>query len=184
MSKLMEEFFRDGENQAPNDLELTELAQMAENQLFLENRIKEIENLLETTKEALRLVQEVHIPEAMQTIGMKKFTLSNGYNITIKEDVYASIRKDFMSQAIEWLDDHNLGDIVKDKVEVDFGRGQGDMVAQLMKHCKMSGYNVSEKMSVHPMTLKAVVKEQMSHGIEFPEEFFSVGPITKAVIKK
>jgi hypothetical protein len=34
------------------------------------------------------------------------------------------------------------------------------------------------------MTLKATCKEQLAKGVEFPEEFFSTGPIKKALIKK
>jgi hypothetical protein len=180
---LADEFMKDMQA-APKDLELTELAQMAERQLFLESRVKEIEELLSNTQEELRLVAEVHIPETMAAIGMKKFTLSTGYSITIKEDVFASIRKDFIDNAVSWLDANGLGDIVKDEVKVNFGRGEMIQSEKLMNHCKNMGWNASEKMSVHPMTLKATVKEQLAKGIQFPEEFFSIGPVTKSVIKK
>ena len=184
MSNLMRQFMEDANASAPKDLELTELADLAERQLYLEGRLKEVEELLEVTKEALRVVQEVHIPEAMAAIGMKKFTLASGYSITIKDDVFASIRKDFVEQAVTWLDANGLGDIVKDEVKVNFGRGQLEDVTGLMDFCRSNGFSASEKMSVHPQTLKATVKEQLAKGVEFPEEFFSVGPVTKAVIKK
>jgi hypothetical protein len=167
----------------PTSVELTELSDLAERQLYYERHICEIEEKLSETKELLRLVSEVYIPETMATIGMSEFKMSNGCKITIKNDVYASIRKDFVAQAINWLDNNGLGDIVKDKVAVDFGRGESDSAKELIKFCEEHGFRASENMSVHPQTLKATVKEQMSRGIEFPEEFFSISPVTKSVIK-
>jgi hypothetical protein len=33
------------------------------------------------------------------------------------------------------------------------------------------------------MTLKATVKEQLSRGVEFPDEYFSIAPVNKSIIK-
>lgn len=181
---LMDEFLKDAQANAPTTDELTELAALAQAQLDLEMRIATVEAQVEELKEKLRVVQEQQIPDAMASIGMKKFTLSNGYSITIREDVYASIRKDYLHEAVSWLDQQGLGDIVKDSVDVKFGRGDADKAKRLMDYCIKNGWAASEKLSVHPQTLKAVVKEQLAHGIEFPEEFFSVGPLNKAIIKR
>lgn len=167
----------------PTEIELADLIVLAERQLFLEGRVKEVEDLLAETKEQLRLVQEVYIPDTMSQVGMCEFKLANGYKLTIKEDVFASIRKDFVGSAVEWLDANGLGGIVKDEIKVNFGRGDAEYGKKLMEYCVKNGYNAEEKLTVHPMTLKATVKEQLSKGIEFPEEFFSIGPVRKAVIK-
>lgn len=182
-SNLLEEFMKDTVA-VPMGTELTELSDLAQRQLFLEGRVSEIEHMLDETKEQLRMVQEVHIPETMAAIGMKEFKLANGYKLSIKEDVFASIRKDFTNQAVQWLDNKGLGDIVKDEVSVKFGRGEFDNVESLIEYCNSHNMNATEKLSVHPQTLKATVKEQLAKGIEFPEEFFSVGPVRKAIIKK
>jgi hypothetical protein len=181
---LMDEFLKDAQSAVPNTDELMELTALAQMQLDLEMRITTAEAQVDELKEKLRVVQEQQIPDAMSSIGMKKFTLSNGYTVSIREDVYASIRKDFMEQAVHWLDDNGLGDIVKDSVDVKFGRGDSDKAKRLMEYCVNNGWAAQEKMSVHPMTLKAVVKEQLAHGIQFPEEFFSVGPLNKSIIKR
>ena len=180
---LLRMFQEDVEGSAPSEVELTDLAVLAEKQIFLEGRVKEVEELLDTVKEQLRVIQEQHIPEAMSTIGMKEFKLLNGYKITIKDDVFASIRKDFINQAVAWLDTKGLGDIVKDDVTVKFGRGEGEKATALLEYCNGRGFNANEKLSVHPQTLKATVKEQLEKGVEFPEEFFSIGPVRKAIIK-
>lgn len=167
----------------PKNEELLELSMLAEKQLHLERRVVELEDLLAATKEDLRQVQEIHIPEAMAAIGMSEFKLSNGYKVSVRDDVYASIRKDFLGNAVQWLDENGLGGIVKDQVAVEFGRGEFDNVNELLDFCVANGLNASEKLSVHPMTLKGVVKEQMAKGVQFPEEYFSIAPVRKAIIK-
>lgn len=180
---LTKMFAADAEQPVANNTELQEISKLAQDQLDWENRIKQLETDIDHAKEALRNIQEHLLPEALLSVGMSEFKLANGYKITVKEDVYASIRKDFMNQAVEWLDANGLGGIVKDQVAVDFGRGEFDNVAELLAFCSENGLNACEKLSVHPMTLKGTVKEMMGKGVEFPEEFFSTGPLRKAIIK-
>lgn len=182
MSELIEEFLKDAE-EMPNNDELSSISELAERQLHLELTVKGVETRLAELKEELREVQEVLLPEAMATVGMSEFKLSNGNKITIKDDVYASIRADYISDAVQWLDAMGLGDIVKDDVTVKFGRGDATKAAAVVEFCQQNGYNVNEKLSVHPQTLKAVVKEQLARGIQFPDEYFSVNPVKKAVIR-
>lgn len=169
--------------QMPSTEELQDIEALTAKQLHLERELKACEEYAKRVSEALKQVQEVAIPNLMATIGLKEFKLKNGMKVTIKEDVYASIRKDFTNQAVAWLDEHNLGDVVKDEVKVNFGRGEKELAKALMEFCEEQGFTADEKLSVHPMTLKAMVKEQMAQGVEFPEEFFSIAPINKSVIK-
>lgn len=180
---LMEQFMADAEVEIPNDIELNEIVKLASDQRNWENRIATLEEQLETAKESLRQVQEYLLPEAMTNMGLSEFKMVDGSKITIRDDVYASIRKDKLAEAVEWLGSIGLGDIVKDKVDVAFGRGQANDAEQLLSYCRQMGFNASETLSVHPQTLKATVKEQMARGVEFPEEYFSTGPLRKAIIK-
>jgi hypothetical protein len=182
MKEIIYEIIDDYTEDPTND-ELQSITELAKEQLHWEQNVKQLEIDLDAAKEALRNIQEYLLPEAMAACGMSEFKLLNGNKITIKDDVYASIRKDFTASAVKWLDDNGLGGIVKDQVAVDFGRGEFDSVKDLLEFCKATGLNANEKLSVHPMTLKATVKEQMASGVEFPEEFFSIGPVRKAIIK-
>ena len=183
MSDLVKQFMEDSSVTDVTGPELLDITTLAQNQLDWENRIIQLESDLEHAKEAHRNICEYLLPEAMATCGMKEFKMLSGAKITVKEDVFASIRKDFIQQAVGWLDDNGLGGIVKDQVAVDFGRGELDSSGKLLEFCKANGMSASEKLSVHPMTLKATVKEMQAKGVEFPDEFFSVGPIRKAIIK-
>jgi hypothetical protein len=166
------------------DTELKVISNLAERQLFLQNRLAELNSQVKQTEEELRRIQESELPDSMFTVGIAEFKLANGMKITIKDDVFASIRKDYIVDAVDWLNDNGLGDIVKDKVEISFGRGDAWKAQDIIELCKKNGYDASETLSVHPQTLKAAVKEQMAKGIEFPERYFSVFPFKKAVIKQ
>ena len=180
---IMEQFMEDAEIDDLTNDELSAISNLAQEQKRIELEIQSLEVDLLHAKEALRQVQEFLLPEAMAKVGMSEFKLVDGSKITIKDDVYASIRKDKVSEAVSWLDSIGLGDIVKDKIDVNFGRGESRNAAELMAFCRSNGYSASETLSVHPQTLKATVKEQMSRGIEFPDDLFSTGPIRKAIIK-
>ena len=182
MSNLMEQFMKDSTD-APTNSELSEISRLATWQLDLESEIKVYENMVNDKKETLKRVQEVLLPEAMLSVGMSEFKLDNGNKITIKDDVYASIRKEYLCEAVDWLDSKGIGDIAKSKVDVSFGRGESELVKGLMVYLQAKGFNATEQLSVHPQTLKATVKEQLARGVEFPEEFFSVHPVKKSVIK-
>lgn len=168
---------------APTNDELKELNDLCEAQLVLEDQIQQAEDFLKKKKEELTNIRSVAIPNIMDAIGIQDFRMTNGMKITVKQDVYASIRSDKTNEAIEWLDQMGIGDIVKDEVKVNFGRGESKKAAVLLDYCQSHGYKASEKLSVHPQTLKATVKEQLARGVEFPEELFSIYPDRKTVIK-
>ena len=177
------EIFKNEVKEVPTNEELSEVQLLAEKQLELEREVISISEMLDKAKEELKHVQESLLPEAISRLGLSEFKLKNGLKVTIKDDIFASIRADFYDSAISWLDEVGLGDIVKDEVKVNFGRGDYESSKALMTICKEQGFNAIEKMSVHPQTLKATIREQMAKGVEFPDKFFSVGPIRKAVIK-
>lgn len=180
LDEVMSKFMNDNVDM-PKDNELDEISKLAKEQLSWEEKIIQLETDLDHAKESLKQIQEFLLPEAMMNVGMMEFKMANGSKITIKDDVYASIRKDFINQAVGWLNSVGLGDIVKDQVSVDFGRGES--AQELIEFCKKHKLSASEKLSVHPSTLKATVKEMLAKGVEFPDEFFSIAPVKKAIIK-
>lgn len=183
MSDLERMFAQDARNKVPTNEELSEITALVNQQLELEAKVSDAEAELESLNERLKYVRENLIPNAMASVGMKEFKLSNGMKLTIKEDVFASIRKDRTYEALRWLDEKDLGGVIKTEVSVSFGRGNNTEAHRLFEYCKIQGYDASEKESVHSQTLKALVKEQMARGLAFPEDLFSITPFKKAVVK-
>lgn len=184
-TELEEMMQNDSEQLLPNTYELTNVSDLAAHQIELENLIAKQTEILEDLTKRLRHVSESALPAAMAAIGMSEFKMSDGSKVSIKSDTYASIRADFVPQAVAWLDKNGIGGIVKDEVKVSFGRGETDKAKQMLLFAQDTlGVSASEKLSVHPGTLKATVKDMRTKGIEFPEEYFSIADITKATIKR
>jgi len=180
---LMKEFLKDSADvQATND-ELQSISVLAANQRKWEIAIADLNDELKTATEELKKIQEFLLPEAMAAVGMSEFKLTDGSKITIKEDIFASIRVERIENAMGWLVEQGLGDIIKDEVKVNLGRGDFEKAQGLITAIRELGFEPQEKKNVHPMTLKATIREQMGRGVQFPEEFFSVMPFKKSVIK-
>lgn len=136
-------------------------------------------------KEYRRISTDV-LPAAMLEVGgvgIRKFTLGNGYQIEIEDEMRAALRADQKEPAFDWLKEHGLGDIIKDDVEVMFGRGDELKVKNLLAYCVEQGYIAKENKNVNAATLKATIKEQMKKGVLFPTELFVIHEEHKAVIK-
>lgn len=172
------------------DLEITvsnnalkQVANLAKRQQDAERAVLDRQNELKEAEAELRLVQEDLLPTAMAEAGLKAFTLDNGAKITIKDDVAVSIPPDKKRDAYEWLRTNNFGDLIKNTVAIDFGRGEDDNAEALKEYCQEHGMNYSDKEGVHAQTLKAFIKEQMAKGVDIPLELFGAFPYSKAVIK-
>lgn len=171
------------EANGPTNDEMGEIVALAQQQLYLQEEVATIEAHLAIAREDLRKIEEVALPDAMAAVGMSKFSLADGTAITIKEDVYASIRVDFTREAADWLDSIRCGGVVKDEVKCNLARGEMAKAKQLLDLAKQLDVPATEKLSVHPQTLKALVKEKRAQGINFPEEYFSIADKRIAVIK-
>jgi len=172
-------------NEIPSNAAIKEISNLAAIQISRELRVAQLEDDLRTAKEVLQRVQEVDLPNAMAAAGIMSIKLPNGASLTIKEDVYASIPKDQQFEAFAWLRDHELGDVIKREVVVEFGRGEEDQAVALVNELQAKGMNnYQTKESVHSQTLKALIREQLAKGAEFPMDLFGAYPVTKAVIKR
>ena len=180
---LMQQFLKDADSIEPTDVELNTIRKLACDQRDWEKKVSQLKFELDSATEALRQIQEFLLPNAMSAVGMSEFKMIDGSKITIKDDLDASVRADHASDAFDWLTEQGLDGIIKDNVTVKFDKGQTENAQIIMAFCKNHKFNAEEKMSVHPQTLKATVKEQMAKGIQFPDELFSIHPRKKAIIK-
>lgn len=166
------------------DSELATVSSLAQKQLNLANEVAEIESTLKAKKEELRLTQEQELPDAMQQAGLTQIVLSTGEKISINEFYSAYISKANQQQAYQWLLDNGHDGIIKNEVSLKFNRGESGIVDETVSALKSRGLAPEVKQSIHPSTLKAFVKEQLTTGNDIPTEPFGVYIGTKAIIKK
>ena len=98
------------------------LVSLADELIAAEEEVARIEVMLEEAKLKVKDIAEFRIPQA--TDGMEgKFNLGDGRELQIKEEIRSSIAGDTRVPAIQWLDEHGFGHIVKREVSFEFPKG-------------------------------------------------------------
>ena len=166
------------------DGELTIVSDLANKQLKLATEVSELEADLKAKKEELRLTSEQELTDAMQQAGLTQITLSSGEKIAINEFYNAHISKANQEKAYEWLVTNGHEGLIKNEVLLKFGREETEVVDQTVSALQSRGLSPEVRQSVHPSTLKAFVKEQITTGNDIPTEPFGIYIGTKATIKK
>ena len=169
----------------PSNVELGEIAEFAARQVAYETRMAQLLEQVAELSKALRQVQEIDLPAAMDRAGVSSITLVDGSLVTVKPYVFAAIPKDERYHAaLDWLRAHQFGDLIKNKVEVSFGKEEDTDAAQLVELLKEHHWTAfTQAISVHPQTLKAWVTEQLKAGNEFPLDLFGAGTVVKSNVK-
>lgn len=169
------------ETVVPSGEDLATLARLAQEMFEAEAAVEDAESRLANAKERLRAVAERSIPELMAKVGMKEFRTTSGLRLRVEEVVSATIAPERRDEAVRWLDEHGEGGLVKRKVLVEFGR-EGEAEAEtLVAELAGKGLAAARDYSIHPMTLKAFVRERLRNGEEIPEAI-TVAQIQRAKI--
>lgn len=174
LSALMAADAEEARSRVPSDQELATVAQLANEQLRLLKLVSDKERELEDARSQLAKVQKGDLPTLVESMGMRKFVLTNGFVVSIEEKIHAGITQENQERAFEWLKETDNDGIIKNKVEVPFGKGQDDEASALMEVLKKHGYSYSNSRSVHPSTLKAFVKRRLEDGLPTPTDVFSI----------
>jgi hypothetical protein len=165
---------------------LNELTQLAEEQIKVEHDIEEAEEFLKQLKAKHFKISEELIPAKMASFGaggLAEFKLKNGRKISVKKYYSASISEDNKSAAFGWLDEHGHMDIIKREIAVPLGKGSTDVSDEVTAFLESKHISFTKEEKIHPMTLKAFVKEQVEAGSDLPLEVFKVYIGNKTVIK-
>ena len=164
--------------------DLKSVAAIARTIASKEEQLAQLEaQVKETKKELLKLTDE-DLPGLLHEMGLAKFALEDGSEVSVKPTYGASIKVDNREAAFEWLRTNGYDDIIKNSVSCSFGRGEDELAAQFSRMAAEQGYVPENKTEVHPQTLKAWVKERVETGEEFPMELFGAYVGQRAYIKR
>ena len=162
------------DDEVPKNLD-TVLIQLADELQEAEALVTQREEELADAKDALKDITDIRVPAA--TDGLEgTFNLSDGRTLTVKEDIRSSIAKEKRVPAIQWLDDHEYGHIVKRELVFKFAKGDTESCnafKEAVEKIKMP-LVMTEQYSVHHATLNAWVKEKLGDGIELPKDVFGI----------
>ena len=139
-----------------------------------QNEIEKLEELLKYKKDQADKIGAEIIPNLLAEQGLSSLKLADGSSVDVKKSYNCTIRKDQMESAYNWLRENGLGDIIKNEVAVQFGKGEDNKAEQLLNLAVQEGYEPSQKQKVEPMTLKALYRERVEAGLDMPSQFFNV----------
>ena len=155
-----------------NAVDPTELSDAIEKLNSVSAQIKNAEAGLKKLKEEEKQINNFTIPEIMNKMNLSTVKLRDGSELSVKKVYSATIKADKKAEAIQWLRDNGLGDIVKNEITVNFGQGEENKAAEYANLAKESGYEPSQKEAVHAMTLKVTMEDWKNKGNEVPEDLF------------
>jgi|TARA_R110000744_G_scaffold62471_7_gene128967 hypothetical protein len=163
------------QKEIPNDEKFKQLNTLAKRFIDTKDDISVAEENVSKLKESLKQIKENDLPDMMSSLNMDQFKLTDGTVIAIKDDVFTSIKADKNVEALQWLDDNGLGDIIKHKISISFNRGDHEDAEKFKEMFNGSfKQELDEKSTVHPQTLKATVKEMVNNGQTLPDTLFNV----------
>jgi hypothetical protein len=105
-------------------------------------------------------------------------------SVVRKNIVHASIPAARRDEAFEWLRANNCDDIIKNDVICSFSRGQDNEVGHMVAQLREQGYDPQQKTQIHPMTLKAFVRERIENGKDIDLDLFGAYVLNTAEIKR
>jgi hypothetical protein len=141
--------------------------------------VEELEAKLASEQKRVKELSERDITDMMADLGLKEFTTRDGTKVVVKDEVFASVSKERMPQAVAWLKANNMAGIAKEQVVVE----QNTSTKTLLEE---AGIPFEIQHTIHPATLKAFAKERVlaesdpSNTIQFPRELFAVSVVPKA----
>jgi hypothetical protein len=163
---------------------LTQLTNLCDLAIRTAMDIEEAENVLKDRKKRLAGLIEDDIPALMSEVGagVESITLTNGFAVSIKDDVYASIPAARKDEAMTWLEEKGFGGLIKTEVTVSFGREKVKEAKEFTEKAVEEGLEAAFARDVHSQTLRAFLREQIEAAAEVPMDLFGARAVRLAKI--
>ena len=184
MNDILEDMFDESEALDSINTETTKnLSGLVRQLRVVEQEVEEAETLLKTLNSERQKLSTQMIPDLMDEMGVERVDV-DGLTVTKKQIVAASIPVDKRELAFDWLRERGLDDIIKNDVVCSFGRGQDNLAKDAFWTLKDKGLEPSTKTHIHPMTLKAFVKDRVEQGQEIDLDLFGAFLTNAVEIKR
>ena len=172
MNDIFDDMFDEGEALDSINTETTKnLSSLVRKLRVVEQDVEDAETHLKALKQERQKLSTQMIPDLMDEMGVERVDV-DGLTVTKKQIVAASIPVANRDEAFSWLRDRGLDDIIKNDVVCSFGRGQDNMAKDAMATLSERGLSPSMKTHIHPMTLKAFIKDRVESGDEVDLDLF------------
>jgi hypothetical protein len=151
-----------------------------------EDSVEALESALSTAKKKLHHLRTVALPDKMAEFGLDSFSDEDGNEVRVEQLVSGSLPKEIGKRnlALQWLDRHGGGSLLKTKITMDFGRDDRDYAMATAEKLELAGEHVKVEETVHPQTLCAFIREKLASGEEVEPELLGVYVGKVAKIKR
>ncbi len=184
MNDILEDMFDESEALDSINTESTKnLSGLVRQLRVVEQEVEEAETLLKNLKSERQKLSTQMIPDLMDEMGVERVDV-DGLTVTKKQIVAASIPVDKRELAFDWLRERGLDDIIKNDVVCSFGRGQDNLAKDAFWTLKDKVLEPSTKTHIHPMTLKAFVKDRVEQGQDIDLDLFGAFLTNAVEIKR
>lgn len=178
MANEAEYDYTEYEDDAPAEDTFAELARLA---LELRDAEREVAKTKAAADEAEKRYNEIafkKLPEFMEELGLSSFSHEpSGTTIEITEHLLVSLpkkdRKRY-SNGLQWLEDNGEGKALKRKVFAEFGKNKEAEAMNFAKALNEAGHAAKFEKSIHPSTLKSLIKKRLERGEPVPDDLFGI----------
>lgn len=160
--------------------ELAEISSLVSTILDVEGEVESMELALKERKEKLAQLKERELPDLMNQIGLSSFKTADGKKVSVKKDYKNTIINE--QEAFKWLEETGNSSLIKTEIKLNFGKGERESCLEAKKLLMDNNLSFNEKEGVNTMTLNAFTREQLEHGVQFPD-CFSIYTVNKVTIK-
>jgi hypothetical protein len=150
--------------------QLSELAKEIEKQMAMEKEVEELRAQLKDKEDQLRELSEKTIPTIMDEIGLSSFSLNSGTKIETYCFFRGTFNEENAENALDWLRETGNEGIVKYQFSIN--ASDKEVLEKVRDISKTDSVSLQIKPTIHPSTLSAFIREQVSSGADFPQELF------------
>lgn len=173
---------------APSSGELNDIELRVARATEIINQLSSIEELTKQLGKELREITEQQLPDLMASAGVSEFKTKAGVKVKIHDFVRGSLPKEEgeRKKALTWIEDQGAGDLIKDRVSIEFGRKEHNFAIEVRSILARAGVEFESKMDVHPQTLAAFARERLSNGESLPLDLLGLyaGRAAKVTVPK
>lgn len=147
---------------APEDLR--KVAELVDRLLDAQLALADAQELAKERAEAVRRLEEDSIPAALDEVGFAEVKLGDGRKVLVEEKLFMSIPKSRKEEACRWLEEHELGALVRADVVVPLERGEEEKFSAVREALQGSGIPFQRRPEVNTSRVKGAFNELMERG--------------------
>lgn len=172
------------------DATLARIVKLAQQQRDIEASIAKAEEDLKTLNKNRERIAGGHLcegelPLAMQEAELTEFKMEDGTIITVAEELQPpsmAAKSADREPMLKWLDANSLGDAIKNSITILFTKGDKNVPIIKAELDKLK-VAYEDFATIHPSTLKALLKELLEKGDELPMEDLNIKMFRQSKVK-